>query len=123
MRLREESKMRKADASPKRLRARLRRLAGELAKTEWVLIGTIRPRWIGARPGAPGKRLGPYYQWTFKEAGKTVTVNLSRSQAKAFQRAIDRQRMAGDLLAEMRRLSRQYLEATTEGVQRRKSRS
>jgi hypothetical protein len=119
---RKEGKMKKADASPRRLRVRIVRLAGELAKSRCVLVGTIRPRWIAARHGASGKRLGPYYQWTFKEAGKTVTVNLSPAQVKPFQSAIDRQRKVEQLLAEMRRLSRQLLEATTKGVTRRKQR-
>ena len=112
--------MRQADGSPQRLRNRIRRLARQLGSTQQVLVGTIRPRWLAPRHGAPGKRLGPYYQWTFKQAGKTVTVNLSPSQVKPFQRAIDRHRRAEQLLAEMRRLSRLYLEATTEGVLRRK---
>jgi hypothetical protein len=120
MRRRKESKMSQADLSPRRLRSRIRRLARQLGKTELVLLGTIRPRWIAARHGASRKRLGPYYQWTFKAAGKTVTVNLSPSQVKPFQVAIDRQRAVERLLAQMRRLSRQFLAATTKGVPRRK---
>jgi len=112
--------MKKADVSPRRLSARISRLAGALAKNRCVLVGTIRPRWIAPRHGASAKRLGPYYQWTFKEAGKTVTVNLSPSQVQLFQRAIDRQRRVEQLLAEMRRLSRLFLEATTQGVTKRK---
>jgi len=103
-----------------RLRRRLARLAARLGQAEWLLVGTIRPRWIAARPGSAKKRLGPYYQWTFKEHGKTVTVNLSAAQVKPFQRAIDEQRQVDTLLAKMRSLSRQFLEATTPGVKRRK---
>ena len=103
-----------------RLRRRFERMARQLGKSRWVLVGTIRPRRIPARRGASGKLLGPYYQWTFKEAGKTVTVNLSASQVKPFQRAIDRQRRVENLLARMRALSRQFLEATTQGVKKRK---
>ena len=124
--------MEKSDLSAERLRRRFERLAARLGKTGWVLVGTIRPRWIPARQpsghgtpavpgGAPKKLLGPYYQWTFKERGKTVTVNLSASQVQAFQRAIDEQRKLEKLLAEMRLLSRPFLEATTRGVKRRKT--
>ena len=112
--------MGQTDLSPQRLRGRIRRLARQVGKAELVLVGTVRPRWIAARRGASGKRLGPYYQWTFKEAGKTVTVNLSPSQVKPFQAAIDRQRAVERLLAQMRCLSRQLLDATTKGVERRK---
>ena len=108
------------DSGPERLRRRLRRLAALVGRNEWVLVGTIRPRTIPARRGASGNLLGPYYQWTFKEQGKTVTVNLSAEQVRPFQRAIDRQRRIEATLLEMRRLSRQFLEATTRGVKRRK---
>jgi hypothetical protein len=104
-----------------RLRRRFERLAQRLGQSEWVLVGTILPRRVPARHGASRKRLGPYYQWTFKEAGKTVTVNLSASQVKLFQRAIDRQRQVEKILEQMRRLSRQFLDATTCGVTKRKS--
>ena len=103
-----------------RLRRRIERLAGRLGSTGCVLVGTIRPRWLARRNGGSKKRLGPYYQWTFKESGKTVTVNLGTRQVRAFQRAIDQQRRADRILAQMRALSRRLLEATTEGVKRRK---
>lgn len=112
--------MSQTDRSPARIRNRIRRWARQLGKTELLLVGTIRPRWIAARHGASRKRLGPYYQWTFKEAGKTVTVNLSPSQVKPFQAAIDRQRAVERILDQIRRLSRQWLTATTKGVERRK---
>jgi hypothetical protein len=113
--------MKSHDRLDERLRRRFEYTARQLGKTRWVLVGTIRPRQLPARHGASRKLLGPYYQWTFKEAGKTVTVNLSASQVKPFQRAIDQQRRAEDLLARMRSLSRQFLEATTQGVKKRKS--
>jgi hypothetical protein len=113
--------MEKSDGLAPRLCRRLQRLADRLGKAEWVLVGTILPRRIPARHGASRKRLGPYYQWTFKEAGKTVTVNLSASQVKLFQRAIDRQRQVEQILEQMRHLSRQFLDATTHGVTKRKS--
>lgn len=112
--------MEKSGPTIERLRRRLKRLAAQLGRTGCVLVGTIRPRWIPGRHGKSPKPLGPYYQWTFKERGKTVTVNLAASQVKLFQQAIDRQRRAEELLAEMRDLSRQYLEATTDGVKRHK---
>ena len=58
--------------------------------------------------------------WTFKRNAKTVTVNLSASQVKPFQRAIDDNHKLETLLTQMRELSCQILEATTQGVQKRK---
>jgi hypothetical protein len=72
------------------------------------------------KPGAPAKSYGPYYQWTFKEAGKTITVNLTAAQAESFGSAIDRHRLLEETVAEMRTLSRQILEAEMPGVKRRK---
>jgi hypothetical protein len=65
------------------------------------------------------KTIGPYYQWTFKRSAKTVTVNLSASQRKPFQKAIDTNQSLEALLTQMRELSRKILDATTQGVQRR----
>ena len=112
--------MEKNNPSAAALRRRLASLAKRLGQTGCVLVGTIRPRWLPLRDGRTHKRLGPYFQWTFKERGKTVTVNLAASQVTAFQQAIDRHRKAEELLAEMRALSRLYLDVTTEGVKRRK---
>ena len=103
--------------------ARYARLTARLAKLGFVLQGTITERTIVRDdPAAPGKQktYGPYYQWTFKRKGKTVTVNLAASQAKTFQRAIDRNRKLAAVLREMRSLSRTILEATTTGVKKRK---
>jgi len=110
--------MKQSPTDDDRLRRRIERLAAQLGRLGCVLVGTIRPRWIPARRGKVKRRLGPYYQWTFKDRGKTVTVNLAPSQVKLFQQAIDRQRWADRLLVEMRALSRQFLEATTQGVKR-----
>jgi hypothetical protein len=63
---------------------------------------------------------GPYYQWTFKRAAKTVTVNLTASQARIYQRAIDAHRKLEQITDEMRELSLKILEAKTEGVKKRK---
>ena len=106
-------------------RRRLKALARRLGDTGLVLQGTITERTIEREdPEAKGqtRTYGPYYQWTFKEAGKTVTVNLSAAQAKAYQRAIDNNRKMEEIIREMRELSRAIGEATTEGVKKRKPR-
>jgi len=115
----------KNDASLEALRRQFQRLAERLGKSRWVLQGTIAERQLRrARPRAGGvKCYGPYYQWTFKRAGKTVTVQISAAQARAFQRAVDEQRKVEHNLTQMRELSEQYLTATTEGVPKRKRRN
>ena len=59
------------------------------------------------------KRYGPYCQWTRKRAGKTVTVNLTAAQARAYPKAIDNHRRVEDLLRELRAVSLQTLAATS----------
>lgn len=108
-----------------RLVRRYRALTRRLASLGPVLVGTIAERTIERedpdRPGA-GKRYGPYYQWTFKKEGKTVTVNLSRTQVAKFRKAIERNRILENTVDEMRALSRRILDASTKGVTKRKRR-
>jgi len=102
---------------------RLKALARRLGDTGLVLHGTITERTIEREdPEAKGqtRTYGPYYQWTFKEAGKTVTVNLSAAQAKVYQRAIDNNRELEEIIRRMRQTSLLICEATTVGVKRRK---
>lgn len=105
------------------LQRRYERLAARLAVLDPILQGTITERIITKKdPQNPAatRTIGPYYQWTFKSKGKTVTVNLAATQVKRFQRALDANRKVEELLSQMRDLSRQILEASTEGVKRRK---
>ena len=107
-----------------RMRTRYARLTARLAKLGPVLQGTITERTIQRDdPGRPGKQknYGPYYQWTFKRDGKTVTVNLTYAQAKIYQKAIDNLRKMDEVLTEMRELALRILESTTKGVQKRKN--
>ncbi len=104
------------------LRRRYRKLASRLAATGPIIQGTITKRVITKGREKAGERensYGPYYQWTFKSAGKTVTVNLSAKQAKLFQKAIENNQKLEKTLSAMRRLSRQLCEASAEGVKRR----
>lgn len=103
---------------------RYARLRAQAAKLGPILQGTITERIIlRDDPKRPGKKktYGPYYQWTFKEKGKTVTVNLSAAQAKTYRRAIEHHRKMETIIQEMRALSRQILDAKTKGVKKRNS--
>ena len=108
------------------LQRRYMRLVERLGKTSLILQGTILPRTIvRPDPKDPGKdkTLGPYYQWTFKKTGKTITVNLTAPQARAYQKAIDNHRRMESIIQEMRELSLRILEESTPGVRRRKPRN
>jgi hypothetical protein len=108
-----------------RLRRRHAQLAARLAKVGVVAQGTITERVIEREdPEHPRrmKRYGPYYQWTWKRQGKTVTVNLTAAQAKAYQKAIDEHRKMETLIEALRAVSLQILEVTTPSVAKRKRR-
>lgn len=93
-----------------RYEAQLRGLAAQLS-TEAGLIGWLASGSLVRRStacGNPGCRCqadpprlhGPYWQWTKKVAGKTVTRRLTDEQARLFQEWIgDRQRLRRTLRA------------------------
>jgi hypothetical protein len=55
----------------------------------------------------PDQRHGPYWQLTWKEAGKTVTRRLSTQEAQLYQQWIANRRQLAAVIEEMQRLSRQ----------------
>lgn len=81
--------------------------------------GTISERTIAASEGKT-KSYGPYYQWTRKVRAKTVTVNLSSSQIRKFQAAINNNKKLEQTVQDMRVLAQKICEATTIGVKKRK---
>ena len=104
------------------LRKQYQRLQEELSQVGLIAHGTITPRRI-TRPDPKDKRkkktYGPYFQWTYKQQGKTVTVNLSRNQAREFQKAINNQRKLEAIISKMLALSKTILQNTTVGVTKR----
>jgi hypothetical protein len=106
--------------SVKKLLERYERLKASVAALGLVQIGTVTQR-MDRRPDASGRlrERGPYYQWTFKAAAKTRTVNLTREQARLWSQAIRNHRKLEKTIAEMRRVSLRILEETTTGVPRR----
>lgn len=106
------------------LRRRYQKLADKLAETGLILQGTITERSIERPdPADPikSKIYGPYYQWMWKKEGKTVTVNLTKSQAKIYMKAISNNRELGNIIQKMRDASLKICEITTTGVKKRKA--
>jgi len=98
------------------LQSRLRRLAQSLSRTGLVLQGSINQ----VNPRAGAKPRGPYYLWTWKLKAKTHTVALSKDQVATFQKAIDNHRKMKKTIAEMRKISLEICNLTTQGVKKRK---
>ncbi len=111
----------KKDRKLMQLRKKMNALKEKLAGTGLLLQGNISERTITREDGSKKKNYGPYYQWTFKKDGKTVTVNLSATQVEEFQKAIDNNRETENMMEEMRNLSREILDFSTMGVIKRKA--
>ena len=101
------------DLSVAGLRARYRDLAAEITQTGFTATGTVlRTSNVCGTPGCschagPAKRHGPYWQYTRKINGKTVTRRLTDAQAALYTEWISNGRALRDLLAQMQQVSDQ----------------
>ena len=90
---------------------RFQNLKTSLAELGCFRRGSIQRRLMpcgksGCRCQAdPPKLHGPYFQWTRKVQGKTVTVRLSSDQAELLRGWISNGRRLEKLIAEMERVS------------------
>ena len=57
----------------------------------------------------PAKRHGPYFEWTYKAGGKTVSVKLRPEAARLYLAATRQHRRLKAILTRMERLSRTAL--------------
>lgn len=101
--------------SPSR-RIAQQKILRRLAKIDFVLPGSVSE--VMSRCGKPNCRCnadppqlhGPYYQWTRKVAGRTVTRKLTKDQAQRFKAWFDNSRKLRELIARLEALSIQILE-------------
>ena len=99
------SKIRPADEE------RYEELKRSIAELGFFRYGSLVRRFMpcgkaGCRcQASPPKLHGPYYQWTRKVGGKTVTVRLTRQQAKLLEIWIANGRRLDRTLAQMERAS------------------
>lgn len=90
---------------------RYRELADQLADIGFIAAGSITHRHtrcanLNCRCHA-GHPHGPYWQWTAKVNGKTVTKRLTEAQAQHYQRWIANDRQLRALISQMRRTADQ----------------
>jgi hypothetical protein len=103
--------MRADDRRLAALEAELARLKGEIASVGFVSPGSVVRRFMpcgkpGCRcQGDPPQLHGPYWQWSHKVGGKTVTRRLTEDQARLYQQWIANRRRLGELLARMEQVS------------------
>ena len=100
-----------ADTKLAQYERQYRDLASELATIGFIYAGSITRRYTKcATPGCkchsdPPQPHGPYYQWTAKVNGKTVTRRLTAAQAQLYQEWIDNDRLMRKLIAQMRQVA------------------
>jgi hypothetical protein len=104
----------KKKSAPPALQREYQRLRDRLAKTGYISHGSVLDR-----STLQTSRSG--YQWTRKEARKTITVALSPEQFQFLRAAIHNGRTLQKTIAKMERLSRQILFQTLPDTHRRKS--
>lgn len=96
-----------------RLRARYQKHAAELAQVGFMLKGSVGQRYLACgSPGChchadPPQLHGPYWQWTSKVNGKTVSRMLGEEQARRYQEWIANWKRFEKLAAAMHDLSTQ----------------
>jgi hypothetical protein len=106
--------MKKKLAPPEALQRHYHRLRQSLARTGYISHGSVLDR-STLRPPRSG------YQWTRKEARKTITVALSPEQFQFLRQAIHNGRHLQKTIANMEKLSRQILFENLPDTHRRKS--
>ncbi|MDR2565606.1 MAG: hypothetical protein LBC97_06020 [Bifidobacteriaceae bacterium] len=93
--------------------ARHRELAAQLASIGPIATGSVVRRYTRcANPNCrcnadPPLPHGPYWQWTTKKNGKTITRRLTEDQARAYQQWIDNDRQLRAIINQMRDLTTQ----------------
>jgi hypothetical protein len=91
--------------------ARYAKLARQLADIGFIAAGSIIHRYTrctspGCRCNAdPPRPHGPYYQWTAKVNGKTVTRRLTQDEARLYQEWIANDRKLRTLITKMREVA------------------
>jgi hypothetical protein len=100
---------------------RLESLYGELVRSlssfGYIFPGSVATRFMPC--GKPScrcatdsnKRHGPYYEWTRKVAGKTVSARLTAEQARLYKGWIGNRRQLKKILTRMQTISVQVAEA------------
>src|SRR6266699_1015550 len=86
---------------------RFEELKSALTQIEYCSKGTVLARMIKCvRPKClcgvnPKKRHGPYFEWTYKQNGKTVNVRLTAETVPIFQSAAKQYRALKSTLARL----------------------
>ena len=98
-------------APPDRQAQRFEELKQEFERLGYFCKGTVLRRMMKCGKVAcschsdPNKRHGPYFEWTYKAAGKTINVKLTPEAAPLYKAASQQYRKLKSLLNRLERLS------------------
>jgi len=101
---------------------RYRELATQLADVGYITAGSITRRHTRCSNqncrchGDPPQMHGPYWQWTAKIDGKTVTRRLSQTEAKLYQEWIANDRQLRAIITQMREVAANATDLITNEV-------
>jgi len=102
------------------LERRLGELQGELAEVGFFISGSVVRRFMpcgtpGCRcQGDPPQLHGPYWQWSTRVGGKTMTRRLNPSQAAVYEQLVANRRRLRGIVAEMEKVSERAAEILIE---------
>ena len=91
-----------------KLKVRQEEVIAELSSLVEMRRGSITEQYMeSVRKDGSKVRRGPYYLYTFKEKGKTVSRRIKASEAKTYQEQIDNFRRFKELTSELRSIGEQ----------------
>jgi hypothetical protein len=98
------------------LEKKYRSLKEKLLKISYICIGTINT--VYTKCGNDycecskddSKKHGPYYLWTSKKSGKTISKRLSKKQATLCQKFIKNHKRLTTIIEKMRQISMDIVE-------------
>lgn len=99
--------------------AQFRALRAQLAELGFFCKGTVLARHMTCGKPAcacatePARRHGPYFEWTYKVAGKTVNVRLAPDAVTAYRAGTAEWRRLRALLTRLETLSRRAIKRQT----------
>jgi cell division protein YceG involved in septum cleavage len=104
----------------KSIQRQYRQLASKLAQLSWIARGNTFRRFLVRRVGGKDTRCGPYYLLTRKQDARTITHALNQPQFNLYSQAIREHHLADQILKKMRKLTVQFIQASTPPVPSRK---
>ena len=101
------------------LPAGYKKLLARLAQPGWICQGTVVCRPLHRKIDGQWVEKGPYYLWTCKYQGKTVSQALSQTQYQVAKKAIAANRRVMGVLAKLQTMTIQTILRKVPGVRKR----